>query len=145
MADARLRHMLSQAQKVVARAATASRSDLDTDEDLAAALVWRLSVIGEADARVPNSGRGEDRTGNSVHVGYGPRPRSCHRTLGSVFQSEVSAIASRSSVAMSLPTTKRYCRSSDFFSSSPWKTSSNIAMTSSAMNWTATKRGVSIG
>jgi uncharacterized protein with HEPN domain len=53
MADARLRHMLSQAQKVAQRAATASRSELDTDEDLAAALVWRLSVIGEAAARVP--------------------------------------------------------------------------------------------
>jgi uncharacterized protein with HEPN domain len=55
MNDARLRHMLQQARKVAARAATASRSELDTDEDLAAALVWRLSVIGEAAARVPQA------------------------------------------------------------------------------------------
>jgi uncharacterized protein with HEPN domain len=51
--------MLFQARKVVARGAIANRSDLDTDEDLAAALVWRVSVIGEAAGRVPEATRSQ--------------------------------------------------------------------------------------
>lgn len=49
--------MLSEARKVVARVQTANRAELDTDEDLAAALVWRLSVIGEAAGRVSQAVR----------------------------------------------------------------------------------------
>jgi uncharacterized protein with HEPN domain len=44
--------MLLNARKVIERATKASRAELDSDEDLAAALVWRLSVIGEAAGRV---------------------------------------------------------------------------------------------
>jgi uncharacterized protein with HEPN domain len=48
----RLRHMLEQGQKVLARATSVTREDLNRDDDLSAAIVWRLSVIGEAAAFV---------------------------------------------------------------------------------------------
>lgn len=50
--ETRLRHMLAQAQKLVARAKTMQRAQLDQDNDLAAALAWRLSIIGEAASRI---------------------------------------------------------------------------------------------
>ena len=49
---ARLEHMLAQARKLLERAQTITRDDLDRDEDLGAAIAWRLSVIGEAAARL---------------------------------------------------------------------------------------------
>ena len=55
--EARLRHILTEARKLVDRAQTATRAELDADDDLAAALAWRLSVIGEAAAQVSQATR----------------------------------------------------------------------------------------
>ncbi|MBX9789027.1 MAG: DUF86 domain-containing protein [Pirellulales bacterium] len=54
---ARLEHMLAQARKVLERARTITRDDLEHEEDLGAAVAWRLSVIGEAAARLSQATR----------------------------------------------------------------------------------------
>ena len=48
----RLHHMAEAARKAIRKVQGLSRADLDAQEDLAAALVWRLTVIGEAAGRV---------------------------------------------------------------------------------------------
>lgn len=50
--DTCVRQMLAEARRIHIRVASACRADLETDEDLAAALAWRLAVIGEAAGRV---------------------------------------------------------------------------------------------
>jgi uncharacterized protein with HEPN domain len=49
--------MLAQARKLLERAQTITRDDLDREEDLGAAVSWRLSVIGEAAARLSQETR----------------------------------------------------------------------------------------
>ena len=53
----RLMHMLAEARKMMARIATCNRADLDSNDDLAAAIVWRLTVIGEAASKVTDPTR----------------------------------------------------------------------------------------
>ncbi len=47
-----MRHMSTEAKKLLARAQTCSRADLDADEDLAATYAWRLTLFGEAASRI---------------------------------------------------------------------------------------------
>lgn len=54
--------MLEEARKLIARAERANREDLDRDDDLSAALAWRLSVIGEAAARLSSTTREQHAT-----------------------------------------------------------------------------------
>jgi uncharacterized protein with HEPN domain len=54
--------MLAEARKAIAKAQNVDRAALDADEDLAAAFAWRLSLIGEAAARLSQGTR--DRWAN---------------------------------------------------------------------------------
>ncbi len=58
--EVRLRHMLTEARKLVLKVRSRTRADLDMDEDLAAVLAWRLGVIGEAAARVSQQTRDQN-------------------------------------------------------------------------------------